>query len=35
MDETLQAGKLKAGDMIAMAGLAAGLTWGSAILEWL
>jgi 3-oxoacyl-[acyl-carrier-protein] synthase-3 len=34
LDETVQAGKLKSGDIIAMAGFGAGLTWGSAILEW-
>jgi 3-oxoacyl-[acyl-carrier-protein] synthase-3 len=35
MDETVQAGKLKSGDMIAMAGFGSGLTWGSAMLEWI
>jgi 3-oxoacyl-[acyl-carrier-protein] synthase-3 len=35
LDETVQAGKLKSGDIIAMAGFGAGLTWGSAILEWI
>jgi 3-oxoacyl-[acyl-carrier-protein] synthase-3 len=34
LDETVQAGKLKSGDIIAMAGFGAGLTWGAAILEW-
>jgi len=34
LDETLRAGKIKAGDVIATAGFGAGLTWGSAIFRW-
>lgn len=34
LDETIQAGKIKTGDIIATSGFGAGLTWGAAIFEW-
>ena len=34
LDEAQRAGKLKSGDIIAMSGFGAGLTWGSAIVQW-
>ncbi|HEY9880949.1 MAG TPA: beta-ketoacyl-ACP synthase III [Leptolyngbyaceae cyanobacterium] len=34
LDETVRAGKIKAGDIIATSGFGAGLTWGAAIFEW-
>lgn len=34
LDEAQHAGKLKSGDIIAMSGFGAGLTWGSAIVQW-
>jgi 3-oxoacyl-[acyl-carrier-protein] synthase III len=34
LDEAVRAGKIKAGDVIATAGFGAGLTWGSAIVQW-
>ncbi|KAL0912509.1 hypothetical protein M5K25_018485 [Dendrobium thyrsiflorum] len=34
LDEAVRGGKVKAGDMIAVSGFGAGLTWGSAILRW-
>jgi 3-oxoacyl-[acyl-carrier-protein] synthase III len=32
--EAVKAGKVKKGDIIAMAGFGAGLSWGSAIIRW-
>jgi 3-oxoacyl-[acyl-carrier-protein] synthase III len=34
LDESLRQGKVKAGDILAMAGFGAGLSWGGAILRW-
>ncbi|WP_431191275.1 beta-ketoacyl-ACP synthase III [Leptolyngbya subtilissima] len=34
LDEAVRAGKIKAEDVIATAGFGAGLTWGSAIIQW-
>ncbi|KAG9440347.1 hypothetical protein H6P81_020512 [Aristolochia fimbriata] len=34
LDEAVRCGKVKAGDIIGMAGFGAGLTWGSAIARW-
>ncbi|MBW4461680.1 MAG: ketoacyl-ACP synthase III [Nodosilinea sp. WJT8-NPBG4] len=34
LDEAVRAEKIKAGDVIATAGFGAGLTWGSAIIQW-
>lgn len=34
LNEAVRAGKVKAGDMIAVSGFGAGLTWGSAIVRW-
>ncbi|AFZ45531.1 3-oxoacyl-(acyl-carrier-protein) synthase III [Halothece sp. PCC 7418] len=34
LDEAQRAGKLQSGDIIAMSGFGAGLTWGSAIVQW-
>jgi 3-oxoacyl-[acyl-carrier-protein] synthase-3 len=34
LDESVRAGKIKPGDVIATAGFGAGLTWGSAIFRW-
>lgn len=34
LDEINQKGKLKKGDKIVLSGFGAGLTWGSAVLEW-
>ncbi len=34
LDEAVRAGKIKDGDVIATAGFGAGLTWGSAIVQW-
>lgn len=34
LDETVRAGKIRPGDVIATAGFGAGLTWGSAIFQW-
>lgn len=34
LDEAVRAGKIHAGDVIAMSGFGAGLTWGSAIVKW-
>ena len=34
LDESVRAGKIKAGDVIAASGFGAGLTWGAAIFEW-
>uniref|UniRef100_A0A7S3C556 beta-ketoacyl-[acyl-carrier-protein] synthase III n=1 Tax=Haptolina ericina TaxID=156174 RepID=A0A7S3C556_9EUKA len=34
LDEAVRSGKVKKGDVIAMAGFGAGLSWGSAIIRW-
>lgn len=34
LDEAVRAGKIKAEDVIATAGFGAGLTWGSAVIQW-
>jgi 3-oxoacyl-[acyl-carrier-protein] synthase III len=34
LDETVRAGKIHAGDVIAASGFGAGLTWGAAIFQW-
>lgn len=34
LDEAVRAGRVKAGDVIAMSGFGAGLTWGSTIVRW-
>ena len=34
LDELNQAGKLKKGQKIVLAGFGAGLSWGAALLEW-
>ncbi|MBD2107372.1 beta-ketoacyl-ACP synthase III [Nodosilinea sp. FACHB-13] len=34
LDEAVRAGKIKSEDVIATAGFGAGLTWGSAIIQW-
>ncbi len=34
LDESVRAGKIKAGEVIAASGFGAGLTWGAAIFEW-
>ena len=34
LDAAVRAGKVKAGDVIAMSGFGAGLSWGSAIIRW-
>lgn len=34
LDEAVRSGKVKPGDVIAVAGFGAGLTWGSAIFKW-
>lgn len=34
LNETLRAGKIRPGDIIATAGFGAGLTWGAAVFEW-
>lgn len=34
LDETMRAGKLHAGETIAMSGFGAGLTWGAVIVKW-
>ncbi|HEY9761629.1 MAG TPA: beta-ketoacyl-ACP synthase III [Trichocoleus sp.] len=34
LDETVRAGKIKPGDIIATSGFGAGLTWGAAVFEW-
>lgn len=34
LDETVRAGKIQPGDVIATSGFGAGLTWGAAIFEW-
>jgi 3-oxoacyl-[acyl-carrier-protein] synthase-3 len=34
LSEALEAGRVKKGDLVLMTGMGAGLTWGSALLEW-
>ncbi len=34
LDEWVQAGKIKSGDILALSGFGAGLSWGAAILKW-
>ena len=34
LDEALQDGKIKSGDLLALVAFGAGLTWGSAVLRW-
>ncbi|MGF1520792.1 MAG: beta-ketoacyl-ACP synthase III [Leptolyngbyaceae cyanobacterium] len=34
LDESIRAGNIKSGDIIASSGFGAGLTWGAAIFEW-
>lgn len=34
LDEALEAGKIKKGDIVVMVGFGAGLTWGAAVLRW-
>lgn len=34
LDEAVRAGKVKPGDVVAMAGFGAGLTWAGAIVRW-
>ncbi|MEM9088751.1 MAG: beta-ketoacyl-ACP synthase III [Cyanobacteria bacterium P01_F01_bin.53] len=34
LDEWIRAGKIKAGDTLALSGFGAGLSWGAAILKW-
>ncbi len=34
LDETVRAGKIKAGDVVLFAGLGAGLTWGASVVRW-
>jgi 3-oxoacyl-[acyl-carrier-protein] synthase-3 len=34
LDEALEAGKIKPGDIVVMVGFGAGLTWGAAVLRW-
>lgn len=34
LDEAMRAGQLSSGDVIAMSGFGAGLTWGAAIVKW-
>jgi len=34
LDETMRAGQLQKGDLIAMSGFGAGLTWGAVIVKW-
>ncbi len=34
LDEALEAGKIKDGDIVVMVGFGAGLTWGAAVLRW-
>ena len=34
LDECVREGKIRRGDVVAMAGFGAGLTWGCAIIEW-
>jgi 3-oxoacyl-[acyl-carrier-protein] synthase III len=34
LDEAIRQGRVKSGDVLAMAGFGAGLSWGGAILRW-
>jgi 3-oxoacyl-[acyl-carrier-protein] synthase III len=34
LDEAVQAGKVKPGDILALSGFGAGLTWGAVVLKW-
>jgi 3-oxoacyl-[acyl-carrier-protein] synthase-3 len=34
LDELNRAGKLKAGDTLAMMAIGAGMSWGSAVVRW-
>ena len=34
LDAAVKAGKVKKGDLIAMSGFGAGLSWGSVIVRW-
>jgi 3-oxoacyl-[acyl-carrier-protein] synthase III len=34
LDDAEHDGRLKAGEMVLMTGMGAGLTWGSALIEW-
>lgn len=34
LDEALEAGRIKSGDIVVMVGFGAGLTWGAAVLRW-
>ena len=34
LDAAVRAGKVKPGDVVAMAGFGAGLSWGAAIVRW-
>lgn len=34
LDEAVRGGSIKPGDVVAMAGFGAGLTWASAIMRW-
>ncbi len=34
LDEAVRAGKIRSGDLIAISGFGAGLTWGAAIFQW-
>lgn len=34
LDEAVRGGKVKPGDVVAMAGFGAGLTWAGAIVRW-
>ena len=34
LDEAVRAGRIKAGDTVALAGFGAGLTWAAAVLRW-
>ncbi|MEL7565295.1 MAG: beta-ketoacyl-ACP synthase III [Dehalobacterium sp.] len=34
LDETLKSGKIKKGDIVVLAGVGAGWTWGTAIIKW-
>ena len=34
LDETVKSGKIKPGDIVVLAGVGAGWTWGAAIIKW-
>ena len=34
MADAVDDGRLKAGELVLMTGMGAGLTWGSALMEW-